>query len=80
MNTWEMYGMMPNQATGVYNGKDLYFRARHGYWTLELNGSVVAEGEDERAGWWSVEEATEFLELVIKDLEMKDDPATRRSY
>jgi len=58
--------MMPNQFEGTVNGKPFYFRARWGGWRLDvaepggdpiMGGETIAYGEDDRAGWWEVEEA-----------------------
>ncbi len=66
------YGMMPNQAIG-FVGKDSYsFRARHGEWSLEINGNKVAEGEGEELGeykelpgWWEKEDTNIFVKKLL---------------
>lgn len=77
--TTNKFGSMPNQAYGELNGDPFYFRARHGGWCLRIaekgddpgaNGVVVANGENERAGWWEEDEARKFLEEVLNVLSL----------
>lgn len=63
---------MPNQVEGeLDDGRPFYFRARHGYWDLYIGepgqtvdnmdiDTPVAEGENDRAGWWDVDYAERF--------------------
>lgn len=50
-------GVCPTQAEGVWvDGERFYFRARHGWWTLQVGpedaveGREIACGEDETRG------------------------------
>lgn len=60
--------MMPNQIEGTLDdGRNLYFRARHGSWALYIfeGDSIpwdepVAEGDEREAGWWGTDEAMDF--------------------
>lgn len=46
------YGLCPTQLSGVTAGGDrFYFRARHGEWRLEVDGKVVASGDDDTGGY-----------------------------
>ena len=71
--TTKYFGMMPNQAEGMLNGKPFYFRARHGSWTLHLtdaaipseDGELVASGDAHNAGWWTEDQARSFLEALL---------------
>lgn len=46
------YGSCPTQLAGVTAGGDrFYFRARHGEWRLEVDGKVVASGDDDTGGY-----------------------------
>lgn len=58
--------MMPNQIEGTINGIPFYYRARHGYFSLEITKDdgteiVIDSGESKRAGWW--EKRTAFRRL-----------------
>lgn len=73
--TTEDFGSMPNQAEGTLNGQAFYFRARHEAWSLRVAKTqeemysdsvrVVASGKDEKAGWWTNEEARAFLTNIL---------------
>ena len=68
------YSSMPNQAEGKLNGDYFYFRARHGYWTLSvgdtfedsIDGKTLAEGEENRAGWWSEATCLAFVTTLLE--------------
>ena len=57
---------MPNQVEGTWNGKHVYFRARHGEWDLALDDNEVANGEEEQAGWWTEEQTTTFVLALLE--------------
>ena len=67
------YGdQMPNQAWGAVNNKHFYFRGRHGYWTLEIEGKKVADGKDQingaDPGWWEEEDIKPFVDALLEKL------------
>jgi hypothetical protein len=72
--------MMPNQIEGVLaDGRNLYFRARHGGWALYVwegdpdhipfgvAASLVAYGDRDDAGWWDVSEALDFVNALLDE-------------
>jgi len=71
------YGMMPNQIEGITeDGKDFYFRGRHGKWQLffgpiedDTFTGLAYEGEEGRAGWFEKEEWESFFWQVIELVE-----------
>lgn len=74
--TTTYFGMMPNQAQGMLNGKPFYFRARHGEWALRVAteeskdavlGKCIASGKDKNAGWWEENETKAFVEALLKE-------------
>ncbi len=70
-------GMMPNQIEGMTeDGKEFYFRGRHGSWQLffgpleddDFTG-LAYEGKHEQAGWLEKEEWEAFFWQVIELVE-----------
>lgn len=78
-------GNCPVQAEGTIDGKEFYFRARGGHWSLSIGGeNVVGEpdwyheepyGDEEfAAGWMTKKEARDFLEKAANLYLSRDEP------
>jgi hypothetical protein len=78
----EEVGAMPNQIYGTLNGRTVYFRARHGEWTLRFYDPVnfdeppIASGGGEPLGpygelpgWWRPVDALAFCEKLLRELD-----------
>jgi hypothetical protein len=76
---------MPNQVYGTLNGEKVYFRARHGEWTLRFDdpakydGPPIASGGGEPfgrygelPGWWLGEDAVRFVEELLQRLDQEE--------
>ena len=70
------FGMMPNQIQGVTDdGQHFYFRGRGGRWQLHFGATADEaitgpgfEGEEEKAGWFELNEWEAFFWEVIKQV------------
>ena len=60
------FGMMPNQATGALDGKPFYWRARHGAWTLRVDGQILEDCEEDGAGWWANDTCRKKLTAILE--------------
>lgn len=64
--TGRSYGACPTQLHGTdKDGHSFYFRARHGDWDLEVDGKLIASGEDRTGGMMDPDDVdkivTEYL-------------------
>lgn len=71
------FGMMPNQIEGVTDdGQHFYFRGRGGRWELSFGATpddaVIGsgfEGQEEKAGWFELDEWEAFFWKVVEQIE-----------
>ena len=68
-------GSCPVQIEGLVDGQVFYFRARGSRWSVSIGGDVIAKPDWRYeqpyghgpfdAGWMSLDEAREFLQIAI---------------
>jgi hypothetical protein len=78
---FEVYGNCPVQGFGTVLGRELYFRARHDAWSLDVadhtgrlpsDGSqnsdgFYREGDYPNAGWMPLEKAVRIIERCLRE-------------
>jgi hypothetical protein len=79
--TFEVYGNCPVQAFGAVRGRDLYFRARHEGWSLDVadhagnlpsdgyrdSDGFYREGTYPGAGWMPLPEAVAIIVRCLRE-------------
>lgn len=78
---YEAWGACPVQAHGEWRGREVYFRARHGWWTFEVadhdgilpsdggrHGGHTWEDVDPHNGFMPLPEVVPIIERCVRSL------------